>query len=720
MEPVDREKPPSVSSLVTVFEEGRTSGAAPGDDSPGGAQHPQECRPALSLGPWEMLPAEEAPQSRPRTVSRSYLNSLKDKLSSGAWRKSCQPGTQSPSETQEPEEKKIVRELLETEQAYVSRLHLLDQVFFQELLSEARSSKAFPEEVVRLIFSNISSIYQFHAQFFLPELQRRLEDWTATPRIGDVIQKLGPFLKMYGEYVKNFERAGELLATWAEKSPPFQEVITRIQSSEASGSLTLQHHLLEPVQRVPRYELLLREYVRKLPPGAADRPDAQSEEARGPGAGAGPGWWGAGPGSPRAREGPQPGGPRAGLEPAPSEATRVRPAPWGARPRLTPAGLRCPGALDVIFSAAQHSNAAIAEMERLRDLWAVYQRLGLDDDIVDPSNALLREGPVLKISSRRRDPMERYLFLFNNMLLYCVPRVLQVGAHFQVRTRIDVAGMKVRPLPDSEFPHSFLVSGRQRTLELQARSEEEMISWMQACQAAVDHLERRTETFKAAVQGPEGDAQEQELQSEELGLRAPQWVRDKMVTMCMRCQEPFNALTRRRHHCRACGYVVCARCSDYRAELQYDQGHLHRVCAACYTFLTGCVLPEGRRRGILQKGAAAGPDGSVMSGFLQLLGDRWGRSGSRSWCVIPRDDPLVLYIYAAPQDTRALTSIPLLGYQVTAGPQGDPRVFQLQQSGQLLTLRAETEELQGRWVEAVGRAAGGGAPGEPDSAVLSD
>lgn len=47
----------------------------------------------------------------------------------------------------------------------------------------------------------------------------------------------------------------------------------------------------------------------------------------------------------------------------------------------------------------------------------------------------------------------------------------------------------------------------------------------------------------------------QQLQSEELGLRAPQWVRDKMVTMCMRCREPFNALRRRRHHCRACGFV---------------------------------------------------------------------------------------------------------------------------------------------------------------------
>ena len=41
----------------------------------------------------------------------------------------------------------------------------------------------------------------------------------------------------------------------------------------------------------------------------------------------------------------------------------------------------------------------------------MYQRLGLEDDIVDPSNTLLREGPVLKISFRRSGPMERYLFL---------------------------------------------------------------------------------------------------------------------------------------------------------------------------------------------------------------------------------------------------------------------------------------------------------------------
>ncbi|MEJ1288045.1 FYVE RhoGEF and PH domain containing 2 [Cricetulus griseus] len=603
----------SVCNLVAVFENSRTLGTTPGPHSADEQPQSPERKLPLSPGPWEAPPVEEAMKPEFRPVSRTYLSSLKNKLSSGAWRKSYQPGASPGPET---------------------------QVFFQELLKEAGRSKAFPEEVVRLIFSNISSIYCFHAQFFLPELQRRVDDWTATPRIGDVIQKLAPFLKMYSEYVKNFERAAELLATWMDKSQPFQEIVTRIQvwgavqgsssplrpgaplslpssscpcsllpkRSEASGSLTLQHHMLEPVQRIPRYELLLKEYVQKLPAQAPDRADAQSEDTMGPG------------------------------------------------------------------------------KERLQGLWEVYQRLGLEDDIVDPSNTLLREGPVLKISFRRSDPMERYLFLFNNMLLYCVPRVLQVGAQFQVRTRIDVAGMK-------------------------------------ACQAAIDQVEKRSETFKAAVQGPQGDAQESKPQAEELGIRAPQWVRDKMVTMCMRCQEPFNALTRRRHHCRACGYVVCGKCSDYRAELKYDSNRPNRVCLACYTFLTGNVLPdskEDKRKGILEKESLAGPDQSLMCSFLQLLGDKWSRSGPRGWCVIPRDDPLVLYVYAAPQDIKAHTSIPLLGYQVIAGPQGDPRVFQLHQSGQMYTFKAESEELQGRWVRAIKRAANGWTPEEPDEEDMSD
>ncbi|XP_008939329.1 PREDICTED: FYVE, RhoGEF and PH domain-containing protein 2, partial [Merops nubicus] len=352
-------------------------------------------------------------------------------------------------------------------------------------------------------------------------------------------------------------------------------------------------------------------------------------------------------------------------------------------------------ALEMIFMVAKHSNAAIAEMERLQNLWGVYERLGLEDDIVDPSNQLIKEGPIQKVSTRNNSTSEKYLFLFNNMLLYCVPKVIQVGAEFQVHLRIDVDGMKVRELKDSQCPHTFLVSGKQRTLELQARSEEEMNAWIEAFQDAIARKEKRSETFKTAGLGPPGPPSQPQCcpllpQTEELGRRAPQWVRDNLVSMCMRCREPFSTIVRRRHHCRACGYVVCARCSSYRAELQYDGNRPSRVCLHCYSLLTGHVLPqdrEGKPKGILEVSSAT-PCRSLLCSSLQLL-DKNGKGGTRGWVVIPQDDPLVLYIYAAPQDVRAHTSIPLLGYQVRDLGQGDSgHLFQLAQSGQVHTFAA--------------------------------
>ena len=58
------------------------------------------------------------------------------------------------------------------------------------------------------------------------------------------------------------------------------------QKQEMCGNLTLQHHMLEPVQRVPRYELLLKDYLKRLPEDAPDWKDAESELAWAVGVGA--------------------------------------------------------------------------------------------------------------------------------------------------------------------------------------------------------------------------------------------------------------------------------------------------------------------------------------------------------------------------------------------------------------------------------------------------
>ncbi|XP_058606719.1 FYVE, RhoGEF and PH domain-containing protein 4a isoform X7 [Onychostoma macrolepis] len=549
-------------------------------------------------------------------------------------------------ETNEQKLYKIANELLKTEKAYVARLNLLDKVFYTKLLEEARKD-TFPMDVVKNIFSNISSINTFHSQFLLPDLEKRMGEWTSTPRIGDILQKLTPFLKMYAEYVRNFDHAMDLLKQWTDRSPPFKAIILEIQSQEVCGSLTLQHHMLEPVQRVPRYEMLLKDYLKKLPQDHTDRRDAEKS-------------------------------------------------------------------LEIIAMAATHSNTAIRKTENLKKLLEIYEMLGEEEDIVNPSNELIKEGHILKLAARNTSAMDRYLFLFNNMLLYCVPKFSLVGQKFTVRTRIGIDGMKVTETYNDDYPHTFQVSGKERTLELQASSEQDKESWIKAFQETIHIYLQKNETFKSAFKDVE---EVTDLKISELGKRAPRWIRDNEVTMCMRCKEAFNALTRRRHHCRACGYVVCGKCSDYKAPLEYDGNRMNKVCKDCKSILTGHIDSEereGKKKGILEIEAAQFSGNSIMCGFLQYC--EKNKPWQKVWCVIPQKEALVLYLYGAPQDVKAQSTIPLLGYQVedSLRPTDPPASFRLSQSKSVHSFAAESEELKLRWLKVIRMAVTGEVPESPE------
>uniref|UniRef100_A0A8C2Q7E9 FYVE, RhoGEF and PH domain containing 1 n=1 Tax=Cyprinus carpio TaxID=7962 RepID=A0A8C2Q7E9_CYPCA len=545
----------------------------------------------------------------------------------------------------------IANELLHTEKAYVSRLHLLDQVFCAQLMEEARARSSFPCEMVMGIFSNICSIYCFHQQFLLPALEKRMEEWDLNPRIGDILQKLAPFLKMYGEYVKNFDRAMELVNTWMQRSSQFKAIIHNIQKEEMCGNLTLQHHMLEPVQRIPRYELLLKDYLHRLPEDADDFKDAQKS-------------------------------------------------------------------LELIATAAEHSNAAIRKMERMRKLLKVYELLGGEEDIVNPTNELIKEGHILKLSAKNGTSQDRYLILFNDRLLYCVPKLRLIGQKFGVRARIDVDGMELKETSSMNVPRTFLVSGKQRSLELQARTEEEKRDWIQAIQATIQRHEQTLETFRMLNCSFREEDFTPPNSPVKLGKRAPTPIREKEVTLCMKCQEPFNSITKRRHHCKACGHVVCGKCSEFRARLLYDNNRANRVCIDCYTTLVG-VPPSPaslsnsaqRRRSILEKQASVAAENSVLCSFLHHMEKGSGRGWQKAWFVIPDSEPLVLYIYGAPQDVKAQRSIPLIGFEVSL-PESSDRLerrnaFKMSQSHLTVYFSADCEELQRRWMEVLSRAGRG-------------
>uniref|UniRef100_A0A8D2KYH5 FYVE, RhoGEF and PH domain containing 3 n=1 Tax=Varanus komodoensis TaxID=61221 RepID=A0A8D2KYH5_VARKO len=460
----------------------------------------------------------------------------------------------------------IANELLHTEEAYVKRLHLLDQVFCAKL-----SEAGIPNEVITGIFSNISSIYCFHGQFLLPELKTRITDeWNTNPRLGDILQKLAPFLKMYGEYVKNFDRAMDMVNTWIQRSSPFKDIIQNIQKQEICGNLTLQHHMLEPVQRIPRYELLLKDYLKKLPGESPDRKDAEKS-------------------------------------------------------------------LELISTAANHSNAAIRKMEKMHKLLEVYERLGGEEDIVNPANELIKEGHIQKLSAKNGTAQDRYLFLFNSMILYCVPKLRLMGQKFSVREKIDIAGLQVQEIVKQNAAHTFSITGKKRSLELQTRTEEEKKEWIQP----------------------------------ECCRKSSKTKRDKEKQACKSCSESFNSITKRRHHCKQCGAVICAKCSEFKTFA--DNSRNNRVCKDCFQL----------------------PSATLCISGSESAGEQKKKIGME-----------VCYL-----DGRVPRSIPLPGYEVDFPHSGErfesKYVFKLSQSQQTMYFSAEDEDLQIKWMDILTKAAKG-------------
>ncbi|MES1912092.1 MAG: hypothetical protein MHM6MM_004427 [Cercozoa sp. M6MM] len=59
------------------------------------------------------------------------------------------------------------------------------------------------------------------------------------------------------------------------------------------------------------------------------------------------------------------------------------------------------------------------------------------------------------------------------------------------------------------------------------------------------------------------------------------WIEDKETSKCMGCEKRFSVINRR-HHCRACGRVLCGSCSSKRTPIPGVSRDPVRVCDPCY------------------------------------------------------------------------------------------------------------------------------------------
>nr|XP_022335356.1 rho guanine nucleotide exchange factor 39-like isoform X1 [Crassostrea virginica]XP_022335357.1 rho guanine nucleotide exchange factor 39-like isoform X1 [Crassostrea virginica]XP_022335358.1 rho guanine nucleotide exchange factor 39-like isoform X1 [Crassostrea virginica]XP_022335359.1 rho guanine nucleotide exchange factor 39-like isoform X1 [Crassostrea virginica]XP_022335360.1 rho guanine nucleotide exchange factor 39-like isoform X1 [Crassostrea virginica]XP_022335361.1 rho guanine nuc len=143
---------------------------------------------------------------------------------------------------------KIMQEMFETEKTYLNHLELINKHFDFPL----RFNCLIPEDVHSQIFSNIEQIM---------EVNKTLLEYMEQTTIGEAFKYLAPFLKLYSSYANNHENAITLLQEWRQKSSGFNEFIQNQEERPDMMGLKVNALLITPVQRVPRYKLLLEDLL---------------------------------------------------------------------------------------------------------------------------------------------------------------------------------------------------------------------------------------------------------------------------------------------------------------------------------------------------------------------------------------------------------------------------------------------------------------------------
>ncbi|XP_056140166.1 proto-oncogene DBL [Lampris incognitus] len=202
---------------------------------------------------FDLLPGKRASR---RNNSLRTIEVIHDYQGNRSCLYSPAPDTDSEAE-ENPEQvtRHIMKELIATERIYVDEL-LSVLLGYRAEMEDPALSNLLPfalRSQKDVLFGNMPEIYQFHSRIFLQDLQGCLE----TPeRVGACFLQRKEKFQVYERYCQNKPRS-ELLWRQCSDSPFFQECQRKLDHK-----LGLDSYLLKPVQRLTKYQLLLKELLK--------------------------------------------------------------------------------------------------------------------------------------------------------------------------------------------------------------------------------------------------------------------------------------------------------------------------------------------------------------------------------------------------------------------------------------------------------------------------
>uniref|UniRef100_A0A8C8G2W4 Guanine nucleotide exchange factor DBS-like n=1 Tax=Oncorhynchus tshawytscha TaxID=74940 RepID=A0A8C8G2W4_ONCTS len=217
--------------------------------------------PALSRRTSENSSATKQPMEAELAKKKNLSRKVKGSLKIEVMHEASQGGSSHILVTNETEEslstrrRHIMNELIETERLYVEELQSIMEGYAAEL-DNTELSHLIPtalENKKDVLFGNLPEIYEFHNRTFFKELENCME---RPELVGTCFLKRKEELQIYEKYCQNKPRSEAL---WRQCGDGlfFQECQKKLDHK-----LSLDAYLLKPVQRITKYQLMLKEMLK--------------------------------------------------------------------------------------------------------------------------------------------------------------------------------------------------------------------------------------------------------------------------------------------------------------------------------------------------------------------------------------------------------------------------------------------------------------------------
>ena len=143
-----------------------------------------------------------------------------------------------------------IRELINTERDYVNDLAILIDKYMEAI---KRNEVPMPQDMEggkdKIVFGNIQQIYEWHKTTFSPDIEKCLTEPTGF--IGQLFVKYENRFQMYVKYCENKPKSEYIVS---EYDTYFEELRLKLNQK-----LNIQDLLIKPVQRIMKYQLMLKE-----------------------------------------------------------------------------------------------------------------------------------------------------------------------------------------------------------------------------------------------------------------------------------------------------------------------------------------------------------------------------------------------------------------------------------------------------------------------------